>query len=73
MDEVTLAEMWLRLHPCEKKVFSREKYLSVMKRLDPIGQPIRLGDKWPFECDGKTKEECEALGYVINDNWMEEK
>jgi len=55
------------------KVFSREKYLRVMKEFDPIAQPIRLAYKWPFECDGKTKEECNALGYGISGDWMEEK
>ena len=74
MDEVTLAEMWLRLHPCEKKlVFSREKYLGTMDEVDPDGAERRREFDWPFECDGKTEEECNALGYAINGNWMEEK
>lgn len=55
------------------KVFSREKYLSVMDELDPDGAERRREFDWPFECDGKTEEECNALGYAINVNWMEEK
>ena len=55
------------------KVFSREKYLRNMERFCPINQPMRLTFTWPFECDGKTKEECNALVYGIHPNWMEEK
>ena len=71
MDEVTLAELWLRLHPTEKKlVFSREKYLTAM---DEIGYRSAEGHVWPFACEGKTKEECSALGCEISDRWMEER
>ena len=55
------------------KVFSREKYLGAMDELDPDGAERRREFDWPFECDGKTEEECNALGYAINGNWMEEK
>lgn len=55
------------------KVFSREKYLSVMDKIAPLLAEERRGYKWPFECDGKTKEECIALGYAITGDWMEEK
>ena len=54
------------------KVFSREKYLSVMDKIDPNGAEERREFEWPFECDGKTKEECTALGYVVCHDWMEE-
>ena len=54
------------------KVFSREKYLSGMDKIAPCLAEERRGYKWPFECDGKTKEECIALGYTISDRWMEE-
>ena len=55
------------------KVFSREKYLSEMDKISPLLAEERRGYKWPFECDGKTKEEIGALGYGVADSWMEEK
>lgn len=55
------------------KVFSREKYLSVMDEISPNGAEERREYKWPFKCDGKTEAECSALGYLINPDWMEEK
>ena len=60
------------------KVFSREKYLSVMYKIDPNGAEERRGYVWPFLCDGKTKEECTTLGYVVmgyvvTPDWMEER
>lgn len=55
------------------KVFSRERYLQVMDEIDPNSAERRRGYKWHFECDGKTEEECNALGYRINPDWMEEK
>jgi len=80
MDEVTLAKMWLRLHPCEKKlVFSAEKFYADKEIPDVLKQRSAL-DGWPEKCDGKTEEECNALGYwvhpdqmVVVDGWMEEK
>ena len=55
------------------KVFSREKYLRVMDEIAPIRAEIRREYGWPFECEGKTKEECNELGYVIDFEWMEER
>ena len=55
------------------KVFSREKYLSVMDESDPNGAELRREYEWPFECEGKTNEECDTLGYGISPDWMEEK
>ena len=55
------------------KVFSREKYLRDMDKIAPSGAEERRESEWPFECDGKTKEECGALGYGICGDWMEEK
>jgi hypothetical protein len=55
------------------KVFSREKYLSEMDKIVPLLAEERRGYKWPFECEGKTKEEIGTLGYVVVDSWMEEK
>jgi len=56
MDEVTLAEMWLRLRPSEKKlVFSAEKfYADEDVSLDTRDRAASIG--WPEKCDGKTKE-----------------
>lgn len=55
------------------KVFSREKYLRVMDEISPSVAEVRRQTTWPFLCDGKTEEECNALGYVISLDWMEEK
>ena len=54
------------------KVFSRERYLSVMDKIAPDLAEGRREFKWPLECEGKTMEECNALGYTISDRWMEE-
>ncbi len=27
-------------------------------------------DEWINKCDGKTKEECERMGFLISDNWL---
>lgn len=73
MDEVTLAEMWLRLHPCEKKlVFSAEKFYGDNEIPGALKQRSAL-DGWPEKCDGKTKEECNALGYWVHPDQMEER
>ena len=67
-------EMKINIKDGEKmKVFSREKYLSVMDKIDPNGAEERRGYEWAFECDGKTMEECNDLGYGICGDWMEEK
>ena len=55
------------------KVFSREKYLSVMDEIDANGAEERRWYKWSFACEGKTKEECNALGYGVRPDWMQEK
>lgn len=73
LDVVTLAEMWLRLHPCEKKrVFSAEKFYADKEIPDVLKQRSAL-DGWPEKFDGKTEEECNALGCGICPEWMEEK
>ena len=47
MDEVTLAKMWLRLHPCEKKlVFSAEKFYADKEIVDRVKRLSAL-DGWP--------------------------
>lgn len=55
------------------KVFSREKYLSDMEDISPDKVEHRRQLTWPFECDGKTKEECNLLGFGVHADWMEEK
>ena len=73
MDVVTLAKMWLRLHPCEKKrVFSAEKFYGGNEIPDVLKQRSFF-DGWPEKCDGKTEEECNALGYGVTLHWMEER
>lgn len=54
------------------KVFNKEKYLSVMDEIAPNGAELRRGYGWPSQCDGKTEEECDVLGYVVTPDWMEE-
>lgn len=73
MDEVTLAEMWLRLHPCEKKlVFSKDKfYADEELRMETIELSKRSG--WPEKYDGKSKEECLKMGLAVYPEWMEER
>lgn len=70
MDEVTLAEMWLRLHPIEKKlVFSAEKFYADESILECLRETSReLG--WPEKYDGKTEEE---LYFPAFPEWMEER
>ena len=47
LDVVTLAKMWLRLHPCEKKpVFSAEKFYGDNEIPDVLKQLSAL-DGWP--------------------------
>ena len=73
VDVVALAEMWLRLHPCEKKlVFSAEKFYADKEIVDDIKRRSFL-DGWPEKCDGKTEEECNALGYWVHPDQMEER
>ena len=73
MDNVTLAELWLRLHPCEKKlVFSAEKFYADKEIVDRVKRLSAL-DGWPERCDGKTEEECVALGYWVHPDQMEER
>ena len=55
------------------KVFSREKYLRDMDRISPDRAEVRREYEWPFSCDGKTEEECNELGGVVFDSWMEER
>ena len=55
------------------KVFSREKYLRVMDEIAPDEAEMRRQFPWPFECEGKTEEECNLLGFVVHAYWMEEK
>ena len=73
LDAVILAEMWLRLHPCEKKlVFSKEKFCADEDiPLDHRDRALLCG--WPEDCDGKTEEECEELGFAVHEDWMEER
>ena len=73
MDNVTLAELWLRLHPCEKKlVFSAEKFYADNEIVDEF-KLLSFFDGWPEKCDGKTEEECNALGYWVHPDQMEER
>ena len=70
MDAVALAEMWLRLHPCDEKlVFSKDKFYADESILECVIEAARaLG--WPDEADGKTEEE---LDFPACPEWMEER
>jgi len=73
MDEVTLAELWLRLHPTEKKlVFSAEKFYA--------DEEVSLKNKyrsmltgWPERADGKTEAELSGTLLAVYPEWMEER
>ena len=73
MDEVTLAKMWLRLHPCEKKrVFSAEKfYADERVSLENKYRSILTG--WPERADGKTEAELSGTLLEVYPEWMEER
>ena len=73
MYKVTLAETWLRLHPCEKKlVFSKDKFYADESTI-PFLKALSRESGWPEDCDGKTEEECYLLGFEVHKNWMEER
>ena len=54
------------------KVFSREKFYADESLLESL-KVVSRDSGWPEKCDGKTKEECNALGCWIPPDWMEEK
>ena len=59
--------------PCEKKlVFSAEKFYGDNEIPGALKQRSAL-DGWPERCDGKTEEECNALGYWVHPDQMEER
>ena len=33
---------------------------------------LKNKNSWIYQCDGKSLEECEYLGYKINDEWLVE-
>lgn len=55
------------------KVFSKKKFLSTesgkrsWKLFDMVGIPEN--ERWPSVCDGKTREECNKIGWKIHDDW----
>ena len=58
-----------------KKVFSAAKYLASMVKIcddtdiQDIIIPAFNPKGWVWDCDGKTIEECYAMGYVLFDDW----
>ncbi len=48
-----------------KKVFSKEKFIENMKEK-------AIKSSWIEDCDGKTIEECNELGFRITDDWCVE-
>ena len=58
-----------------KKVFSAAKYLSTMMEIrnDAEIQDIIIPSinpkGWVWKCDGKTIQECRALGFTVVDDW----
>lgn len=32
---------------------------------------LRYNPHWVVQCDGKTVEECQNLGFTINDDWID--
>ena len=59
----------------KKLVFSKEKCREVLiakgKWKKRHEQYYKLGG-WYAECEGKTEEEIEAMGYGVDKNWMVE-
>ena len=59
------------------RVFSKKKFLSTesgkrsWKLFDMVGIPEN--ERWPSICDGKTREECNKIGWKIHDDWCIEK
>lgn len=59
-----------------KKVFSLKKYVidafnnHCDTDHDVLIRALKLG--WPQQCDGLTKEECNRIGCIVVDDWMEE-
>lgn len=54
--------------------FSRRKYYKTVTR-DEIKMHQELDKKnplgsWVKQCDGKTEEECNKLGFEIDSSWM---
>lgn len=53
------------------KIFSREKFIEKYNSPSPL---IQLSIyTWVLECDGKTKEEMEKMGYLTKEDWFVEK
>ena len=58
-----------------KKVFSAAKYLASMMNIcddteiQDIIIPAIIPTGWVWKCDGKTPKECQAIGYLIVDDW----
>ena len=55
-----------------KKVFSVKKFILWSIKADILESAIiSLKSGWPFELEGKTADEINAMGYEWNEEWME--
>lgn len=55
------------------KIFSRKKFIESKTKNELQSPEIRYSlNTWVKECDGKTEEEIEKLGYIMRDIWFEE-
>ena len=55
-----------------KKVFRIWKFVEFNNSEDNQILIESLKNSWPYECEGKTREEIIKLGYLTNSNWMVE-
>ena len=53
-------------------MFSAEKFYADKEIIHGF-KLFSVLDGWPEKCDGKTEEECNALGYWVHPNQMEER
>jgi hypothetical protein len=59
----------------KKLVFSKEKcreVLLIKGRWDDDHKRDYKDGGWFAECEGKTEEEIEAMGYGVDEDWMVE-
>jgi hypothetical protein len=55
-----------------REVFSAEKFYADESSLECL-RALSRESGWPEDCNGKTEEECEELGFEVHKNWMEER
>jgi len=55
------------------KIFSKNKYIESKENEELQSSAIQFSlNTWVQECDGKSEEEIEKMGYFMEDSWFEE-